>query len=232
MTPILYWLQSVPGGIISPALWSVPSVSQACSCGQRRTLEWLEFLRLFAITYARNVHAIIPAMHSQPTASKMTPCYCCPSWYSYSWVTLFPWVWTRPNDSHLGTEYGKVTGCYIRGEVIKKKNCLAQSVSLSWEKWAALLWAIPWGGPCDQPWDQLHSSDEACWQQWEWAEMCIQSWDNHCPDCQLDYKLGGRDLGPEAHNSVTPWFPTYQKLWDNKYLLVLADKFWDYLLHL
>lgn len=124
MTPILYWLQSVPGGIISPALWSVPSVSQACSCGQRRTLEWLEFLRLFAITYARNVHAIIPAMHSQPTASKMTPCYCCPSWYSYSWVTLFPWVWTRPNDSHLGTEYGKVTECYIRGEVIKKKIVL------------------------------------------------------------------------------------------------------------
>ena len=84
MTPILYWLQSVPGGIISPELWSVPSVSQACSCGQRRTLEWLKFLRLFAITYAINVHAIIPAMYSQPIASKMTPCTAALPAHSYT----------------------------------------------------------------------------------------------------------------------------------------------------
>lgn len=66
-----------------PALWSVPSVVRHAlwpekDLGVVRVLE-------YAITYARNVYAIIPAMHLLP-ASKMTPCYCPSYGYSYLWV--------------------------------------------------------------------------------------------------------------------------------------------------
>ena len=57
--------------------------------------------------------------------------YRCPSWYSYSCVTLFPWVWTRPNDSHLRNRIWQGDRRLYMGWSYKKKKKVSCSLCLT-----------------------------------------------------------------------------------------------------